>query len=201
MPRKRKAARKFSSPSILTDAQEDILRFGMVILDRFPRGGFKSDGEMRAAWKKHREKIMRSWDSPGCRPYAYLRFDLGIQEPSLNWIDELQLLQQHKLLTREEEAQIENQRTELSPTQYANFNDPRYCAMNIEQSIRALPEDEQAWILARHIKREQFISDWHMDRGRAELAEKYQRRADILKGMASGDRQVLNRLEKAVGSK
>lgn len=92
MPRKRKAARAYRGPELLSDAMEEQLLSGMVILNHHPADLFQDEAQMLAAWIRHKDRLLRAWDKPGRRPWAYYKFTLRLKEPPVQWHEELETL-------------------------------------------------------------------------------------------------------------
>ena len=68
-------------------------------------GGFASLAEMRAAWFKHRERLLAVY-LPGFRPAAFFRFELGAFAPW--WPDQITVLMHYGLIDAAEAFAIEN---------------------------------------------------------------------------------------------
>jgi hypothetical protein len=113
-----------------------------------------------AAWKRHRSELM---SDPGLRPgqraYGFWRFDVGISPPA-NWFDEIAALMDRGMIAPEEAFTIEREHRILSPQGAPeHFN-----ATGLSQAVARRAAAEFA-----------LAARWHLWRGRAAIAEKFQR--------------------------
>jgi hypothetical protein len=86
-----------------------------------PRGStFSSDDERRAAWLRHRDRLMAMWGNHGKRPDAWWRYEAPIPRPRFG--AEQSALYDAGLLTQAERAELcEFWREEFTRCQQPNF--------------------------------------------------------------------------------
>jgi len=80
--------------------------------------GFVSAEEEREAWRRLRHILLAEHTTPGHRPVAFYRHDLGEEQAfRWRWFEEVEALERHGLLNREEEIAIERIHRELAADQ------------------------------------------------------------------------------------
>jgi hypothetical protein len=132
----------------------------------FPEGA-------RQTWTKYRTELMTDSSlSPGRRPSAFWRFDVGVVPPA-HWWQELAMLLERDLLAREDAFAIERCYVALteSPAAYASFDTPA--------GVRTLALS--ASVVAHCQQQFELAAKWHEWRSRPELAKSYARRAAACK--------------------
>ena len=162
MPRKFRRARLRQGG--LTDEQRDCLLYGFSSESANPEGS-----EMRAAWSRCHAELMADPElGSGRRPRGFYLFDLKVEVPR-RWWNELELLDDLKLLDRAEEFTIELRTPILATTQVPEFNVVFLQATAIQsmQLSRSVLSDLQEQFC--------FVAQWHRKRDRPELATKYTR--------------------------
>jgi hypothetical protein len=173
MPRKRKAARAYRGPEHLTDAMEEDLLYGMVILNHNQSEEFKDEAAMLAAWIRHKDRLMHAWNLAGRRPWAYYKFTLRLKEPPVTWHEELEALQRLKLLTPEEITRLEHEQRELGIIDPAVIDNTHYMRLTGAHGFSTF--------MLEDLKRQNaVIAAWHERRGRPEVAAKFAERARIV---------------------
>jgi hypothetical protein len=185
MPRKPRRARLRTVG--LTPHQREILLFGVddvfkpaALVDLSPLNDadlarLVAETERRdfpegaaATWRRYRDELIHHESlSPGQRPAAFWRFDVGVTPPC-HWWAELDLLMRHNLLTPEEAIAIERDHASLSPNPPAGSGGACRGAL----SPAGLGHIGAEFNLA---------AAWHLWRGRPELAEVYRLRAQAVR--------------------
>jgi hypothetical protein len=161
------------------DEQRQVLLYGDVTAAIFSEPVFASVAEERQAWFSLREEVLRECRAhfgPGRRPAGYFKFELAC-EP-VRWYEEIAVLLQHGLIDQSEAIGIEQMHQTLSPGQSdglcSGFDDQnRIVQMQLSECLRA------------HLAQEfDVAAEWHTWRGRAELAERYRTRAEVIRQVA-----------------
>jgi hypothetical protein len=149
--------------------REQILKFGAASLDPWLAGeGFATDAEAESAWNAHRATLLAGHPA-GARPWGWWRFERHQERPR-GWWEEYQRLHDLEALHAGESERFELLHSELADREPAQSGDSRRYVM----PVRDAPDPRRA-------AENQFVSQWHADRGRPEMARKYAARAAALK--------------------
>lgn len=167
--------RRRKQRSQFTQAMLEQLIFGSVMLAQ-DEACFETVEEEREAWHRTRHLLLAEHTSPGHRPNAFFRFDLGEEQAfRWQWWQEIEALERNGLLNREEEVAIESIHRGLAGDQsehlYERLRDPKvvfgeakYCGSVSDQSKISLRRQETEFA---------FVAGWHARRGRVGLEAKY----------------------------
>jgi hypothetical protein len=160
----------------LTRAQRERLLVGRVFMGTGPSFGGSADA-MRAAWRKHRAELMATPElKPGRRPWAFFVLELGCDPgPAREWSGQLDALMDRGLIGAEEAIGIEALHPELSPTTAREFCQ----SFENEKVVRAMGLDD--YLLGRQASEFAAAARWHEWRGRPEVAERWARRAELVR--------------------
>jgi|SRR5581483_5615500 len=176
----------------LSLVQRQMLMWGCQLSPMTEPDAFASEAEMRAAWNEYRDEIMAALRAPGRRPFAYYKFDLRIDDPPVNWFTELPVLVKHDLLTKEEIIALENER------QVLGLDDSAFAAYDTEAGARramhlgspsVMMTTEQTLVELRRLAGTfEAATLWHSWRHRPEMADRFRRRAEIVRGVSPQER-------------
>ena len=135
---------------------------------------FASEPEAIAAWRELRADLMHQC-SPGERPAAYFKFELGLNPPPNRLLEQVAVLLDRNLIDAIEATEIESHYPMLNADQATAF-----CS-EFDSAVSVLyAHHHGAEILSRTVARFDLASRWHAWRGRPELAELYARRHAIV---------------------
>lgn len=167
----------------LNDTQRQLLIQGDVLVPHGDEPGFASDAEERAAWRESRAELMAVDLGPGRRPHAYLKYDLRVSDPPIEWSGMMRILLENGLLSAEEQIRCEKAYPMLAPDQAATycsaFEDAAGLRRERERSMCGGGSAEaHRYVLGRQREQFEFSATWHQRRGRPELAERYRLRAE-----------------------
>ena len=138
---------------------------------------FASHSDARTAWRRHGAELLAG-HSPGERPSAFFEFDLRVPTPS-TWWEQLRILLDHKLMAPEEIIAIEAANALLDPQQSTGYN-------SVFESFAGTRVANLGPVVLRQLAAEfAFAADWHADRNRLELTQRYQRRASCVRVVIS----------------
>jgi hypothetical protein len=82
------------------------------------RAQFPNDDARLRAWEVYRDEVMES-PSPGRRPWAWWKFEEHIDPPT----DQRAYLQEHELLTLDEELELASQDEDIADARDPGFDD------------------------------------------------------------------------------
>jgi hypothetical protein len=133
-------------------------------------------GGERAAWIAHRAELMGAADLPPATfPYAFWKYDAP--DAPEDFIGRIRWLQERNLIDEADLIAVERYCLTCNPEQSQNF----CSAFDTEDSIR---QQQLSYTLLRFTLAEfEGTAAWHEFRGRAELAEVYQRRAEACRAV------------------
>ena len=140
----------------------------------FGEEGSNSEDEARAAWQQYREQIMADLNCVGRRPAAYYKYELHIDPPG-HWYHELVVLLDRNLISAEEAVRMEANNQILSGEHQESF----CSALDDQAGIARMQLDpDMADELAEEFDAAARRHQW---RGRSEVAERYRKRANLLR--------------------
>ena len=168
MPRKRKAAHVYRKPHALNAAQREYLLIGLPLMEDPGQADFPTEDAERAAWEANKVELMAEC-GPGRRPWGYYKQELHETLIPGWWHREIEVLERHNLIGREEEIRLEHDYPLLSAKQDVNDREPP--AGFREYSVETLKHTRDEW---------RVVSAWHAKRNRKELAAMYEARAACL---------------------
>lgn len=180
--------RRRHARSGLTPSQQEILIFGFA-LGGGDEAAFADVDDMRRCWRENRSSIMAEWNRPGARPMGFYQFDLALIGEHLpcSWWQELAILDTRGLLTADEVLLLERDHAVLAANQSA---EPGYCGVGEPTSAASLlTTEDRVRVRGESANFERFVASWHQKRGRAELVEKFRRRAEAFEKQISDLRE------------
>jgi hypothetical protein len=157
----------------LTDEQVGALTFGPMMGEMFA-GAFPNEAAERAAWRRHRAKLMEKHDA-GNRPFAYFKYELDVIPRC--WIDMLGALLDAGQVDAIEAVAIEKADPMLAPNPPAAG-----MATTHDTSTEADRHSADAWA-----RKCEICAQFHAFRGRDEVAGRYRQQAQEIREQLSGE--------------
>ena len=146
---------------------------------------FKNLEEMRTAWLKHRHELMRPEVhdlSAGCRPWAWWKFDVGLDPVPERWCTEIVELLKLNLIDGTEALLIERAYLMLAPA--AVVPSGPHCEAAMERSDPDLVS--RRWSRKRRLAEAKCAAAWHRWRGREQQASSWEKTvAEVEAAMAA----------------